>query len=210
MVRWDAFFPRGERFSSSQPTPRCDICFGKARSFPSVVNTFDGRLLAERVAELARVVLDPTARVVPADSGPGINPATPRDSKMSLTACVDADRQDFRHPKSGSGGCHPTSGCATDLHHLTCDSSIARNAAEAGGLWRLFPCVSAAVRQVRSGRLLDRLEEGGQFVGDGLRFEHRRKVPEARQLPDLRPGDVLGDELRRIGEPSAESGLLAP
>jgi DNA-directed RNA polymerase subunit M/transcription elongation factor TFIIS len=44
-----------------------------------VVNTFNGRILAEAVAELANVVLEKTAAVVPADTCPGINPPTPRD-----------------------------------------------------------------------------------------------------------------------------------
>ena len=44
-----------------------------------VVNTFEGRLLAERVAELVNTVLERTAIVVPAGACSGLNPPTPRD-----------------------------------------------------------------------------------------------------------------------------------
>lgn len=44
-----------------------------------VINTFEGRLLAERVAELVNAVLDGTMAVVPVDACPGINPPTPGD-----------------------------------------------------------------------------------------------------------------------------------
>ena len=43
-----------------------------------VVNTFNGRILAEAVAELVNAVMEKTAAVVPADACPGINPPTPR------------------------------------------------------------------------------------------------------------------------------------
>lgn len=42
-----------------------------------VVNTFNGRLLAEAVAELVNAVMEKTAAVVPADACPGTNPPTP-------------------------------------------------------------------------------------------------------------------------------------
>ena len=42
-----------------------------------VVNTFKGRLLAERLAELVNTVLERSAAVVPVDACPGINPPTP-------------------------------------------------------------------------------------------------------------------------------------
>src|SRR5215207_11673033 len=67
-----------------------------------------------------------------------------------------------------------------------------------------------AVWQARSGRLPDRLEEGDQFLGDGLGCEQRGKVPNALQFADVRVGDVLGNVLRRIGEEGAELGLLSP
>lgn len=41
------------------------------------INTFEGRTLAERVAELVNTVLEQTARVVPVDQCPWINPRTP-------------------------------------------------------------------------------------------------------------------------------------
>lgn len=41
------------------------------------INTFEGRTLAERVAELVNAVLEQTARVVPVDQCPWINPRTP-------------------------------------------------------------------------------------------------------------------------------------
>ena len=41
------------------------------------INTFEGRMLAERVAELVNAVLEQTARVVPVDSCPWINPRRP-------------------------------------------------------------------------------------------------------------------------------------
>jgi len=44
-----------------------------------VLNTFNGRILAEAVAELVNAVLEKTAAVVPADVCPGINPPTPHD-----------------------------------------------------------------------------------------------------------------------------------
>ena len=65
---------------------------------------------------------------------------------------------------------------------------------------------TVAAPHARSGRLPDRLEEGDQLLGDGLRCKHRREVSDARQLPDLRVGDVLGDEPRRVGEEGAEPG----
>jgi hypothetical protein len=43
------------------------------------INTFEGRLLAEQVAELVNAVFDRSAAVVPAESFPGINPPTPID-----------------------------------------------------------------------------------------------------------------------------------
>lgn len=43
------------------------------------INTFEGRLLADRVAELINTVFDRSAGVVPVDACPGINPATPAD-----------------------------------------------------------------------------------------------------------------------------------
>ena len=43
------------------------------------INTFEGRMLAERVAELVNAVLDRSAGVVPAEHFPGINPPTPVD-----------------------------------------------------------------------------------------------------------------------------------
>ena len=43
------------------------------------VNTFNGRILAEAVTELANAVLEKTAAVVPVDAGPGINRPTPHD-----------------------------------------------------------------------------------------------------------------------------------
>jgi hypothetical protein len=43
-----------------------------------VVNTFNGRILAEAVSELVNAVLEKTAAVVPADSCPGINPPSVR------------------------------------------------------------------------------------------------------------------------------------
>jgi len=42
-----------------------------------VINTFEGRLLAERVAELINTVFDRSTAVVPAKACPGINPPTP-------------------------------------------------------------------------------------------------------------------------------------
>ncbi|WP_332643559.1 hypothetical protein [Aeromicrobium sp.] len=42
-----------------------------------VVNTFEGRLLAGRVAELVNTVLERCAAVVPVEACPGINPSTP-------------------------------------------------------------------------------------------------------------------------------------
>ena len=44
-----------------------------------VVNTFNGRLLAEAVAELVNAVLEKTAAVVPVDACSDINPPTPHD-----------------------------------------------------------------------------------------------------------------------------------
>lgn len=44
-----------------------------------VVNTFNGRILAGAVAELVNAVLEKTARVVPVDACPGINPPTPHN-----------------------------------------------------------------------------------------------------------------------------------
>lgn len=44
-----------------------------------VINTFEGRLLADRVAELINTVLDRSAGVVPVDACPGINPPTSAD-----------------------------------------------------------------------------------------------------------------------------------
>ena len=44
-----------------------------------VVNTFEGRLLAEQVAELVNTVLERTAIVAPAGACSGLNPPTPRD-----------------------------------------------------------------------------------------------------------------------------------
>ena len=44
-----------------------------------VVNTFNGRILADAVAELVNAVMQKTAAVVPADACPGINPPTPHD-----------------------------------------------------------------------------------------------------------------------------------
>jgi hypothetical protein len=41
------------------------------------INTFEGRLLAERVAELVNAVFDWSARVVPVDACPWINPRRP-------------------------------------------------------------------------------------------------------------------------------------
>ncbi len=41
------------------------------------INTFEGRMLAERVAELVNAVLEQTARVVPVDQCPWINPRRP-------------------------------------------------------------------------------------------------------------------------------------
>ena len=41
-----------------------------------VVNTFNGRLLAEAVAELVNAVMEKSAAVVPADACPRINPPT--------------------------------------------------------------------------------------------------------------------------------------
>ena len=44
-----------------------------------VVNTFKGRLLAERLAELVNTVLERTTAVVPVDACPGINPPNPEE-----------------------------------------------------------------------------------------------------------------------------------
>lgn len=44
-----------------------------------VVNTFEGRLLAERVAELVDAVLERSMAVVPVDACPGINPPNPEE-----------------------------------------------------------------------------------------------------------------------------------
>ncbi|MEO6604988.1 MAG: hypothetical protein ABIN55_05190, partial [Aeromicrobium sp.] len=42
-----------------------------------VVNTFEGRLLAGRVADLVNAVLERSAAVVPAEACPGLNPPRP-------------------------------------------------------------------------------------------------------------------------------------
>ena len=43
------------------------------------INTFEGRLLADRVVELVNAVFDRSAAVLPAEHFPGINPPMPRD-----------------------------------------------------------------------------------------------------------------------------------
>ncbi len=43
------------------------------------INTVEGRTLAERVAELVNTVFEQTARVVPVDACPWINPRRPID-----------------------------------------------------------------------------------------------------------------------------------
>jgi len=43
------------------------------------INSFEGRMLAERIAELVNTVFEQTTRVVPVDECPWINPRTPID-----------------------------------------------------------------------------------------------------------------------------------
>ncbi|MGJ9412887.1 hypothetical protein ACHAAC_09275 [Aeromicrobium sp. CF4.19] len=56
-----------------------------------VINTFEGRQLAERVAELASAVLARSARVVPVDVCRGINPSNLEEGVASLRGSTCRD-----------------------------------------------------------------------------------------------------------------------
>ena len=91
-----------------------------------VVNTFNGRILAEAVAELVNAVMEKTAAVVPADACPGINPPRPRH-KARRTLHVgtsprfggfQAWRPGVPHGRTGRTAIRVASQASTETIHL--------------------------------------------------------------------------------------------